>query len=411
MKLTKFFTLIFVTMMVSMPVNILLDAENVQARPVENTVQTAEIFIYGWVNESGTVTPIQSVTVYFGDMHGYDASNSSGTDVSGYYELNLNVTNFHEFLMHGIHDAYLLNQTTFWINEFGGSVKINIELDTAPPRSSRLNGYLLDAITGLPMAGENLTAASDDYINNTQTDVSGYYSMGFIPGDYTMGAGSTGYESTTLQFTLDDSYTLWRNITLEPLNCTLKGFIKGSGGPLDNAYAYVEEPWNVDPWDDDYWNYTDATGYYEMNLTRGTKNVGFRNDGYLSTSRPITVQAGINWLNVTLVDTPPETCTVMGFIREFNTGNPINNSNIRVGNMNNSWGTGNNSDPTGYYELDVIEGNLRIEADKWDGEGQYHRNGTELTAVAGMPIWQNITLVNNSAPQATIRGNITLDGT
>ncbi len=408
MRQQKLFALILVLMMVSMPASILLDSENVQARPVEISVQTAEVFVFGWVNDSVSGLPIQSVTVYFGDMYGYGASNSTGTNVVGYYELNLTVTNNHQFQMLGIHPAYLLSQIDVWIDESWPDVMYNMELDPAPPRSSWLKGFLLDAITGLPLTGENLTAASDDYINSTQTDISGYFSMGFIPGDYKMGASSTGYESITLQFTLGDNWTLWRNITLEPLNCTLKGYIKGSGGPLDNAYASVEEPWNSNPFDDDYSNYTNSTGYYEFNLTRGTKNVNFRNDGYLSTSMPITLQSGDNWLNITLASEPADDAMIMGYITDFNTSSPLNNSNIRVGNANNSWNNGTWTDSSGYYEIYVISGDLRLEADNWNWG--YQRNGTEITLVASQSIWQNITLVNNSEPQASIRGNITLDG-
>ena len=98
MGMKKLFTLMFVAMMLSMPANVLLEG-NVQARPVENTVLTDDVFVYGWVNDSASSLPIQSVTVYFGDMYGYGASNSTGTDATGYYELNLTVTNNHEFLM------------------------------------------------------------------------------------------------------------------------------------------------------------------------------------------------------------------------------------------------------------------------------------------------------------------------
>ena len=310
--------------------------------------------------------------------------------------------------MHGIQTSYLLNQTDIWINELGSPDPIDMQLDPAPPRTNWLKGYLLDAITGLPLIDEPMTAASSEYLNTTRTNVTGYYNMTFISGEYTMGASSTDYESQSLRFTMGDNWTLWRNITLEPLDCVLKGIIKGSGGPLDNAYVYVEEPWNVNPRNDDYSNYTNAAGYYEMNLTRGTKTVGFRNDGYLATSRPITLHAGDNWLNITMADIPIDDSMIMGFILDFNTFAPINCTSIRVGNNNNSWSNGTWTDSGGYYEIYVIPGDLRIEAE--NGAWGYQRNGTEISAMAGQIIWQNITLVNSSEPQASIRGYVTLDG-
>ncbi|MBU4070947.1 MAG: carboxypeptidase regulatory-like domain-containing protein, partial [Candidatus Thermoplasmatota archaeon] len=405
----KYFVMMLV-IIVCMPVGMIMPVNIANAQPIQDSTATAEMTVYGWINETGTGTPIQA-TVYFADMYGYGATNSTVSNlVTGYYSLNLTVTNYHYFLMHGINTAYKLNQTDAYIDESWPSFHMDMQLELAPPRSSSLSGYLLDAVTGLPLVNRSMTAASEEYLNSTVTNATGYYSMGFIPGEYTMGASSDGYESTSIRFTLAENWTIWRNITLEPLNCTLRGFVKGSGGPLDNAYVYVEEPWNVNPYGDDYSNYTISTGYYEFNLTRGTKNVGFRNDGYFTTSRPITLQAGDNWLNVTLTEEPADDCTVRGYVSDLSTSNPVHNASIRVGNINNTWGNGTIANATGYYEVNVIASDLRMEAEYWDYDAQYVRNGTKLTIMAGQTLWQNFTLTNYSEPQASLRGNVTLDG-
>ena len=402
--------IVMLAIIVCMPVGIIMPADNVDALPVQDSTATAVVTVFGWINETGTGTPIQFATVYFADRAGYGATNSTITNLTGYYTLNLMVTNLHDFLMIGIHHAHKMNQTGLMIDESITLRNFNMKLELAPPRNSFINGYLLDAVTDLPIANESMTAASEDYMNSTTTNASGFYQMGFIPGDFTMGTDHAGYESTSLRFTMGDNWTIWRNITLEPLNSTLRGIVKGFGGPLESVYVSVEEPWNANPYSDDYVNYTNAAGYYEFNLTRGIKSVNFRGGGHLFTSRPVDLHVGVNWLNITLTQEPAEDCTVRGYVRDLSTSTPIHNATIRIGNMNNSWSNGTRSDAAGYYEVAVITGDLRLEAECWEWDGQYIRNGTELALFAGQVVWQNITLTNYSEPQASIRGNITLDG-
>ncbi len=392
-----------VTLAVCMPAGMALQggwAEN-----VGNTTMTTVRPVFGWVNDSGTGLPVQAA-IYFGDMDGQGATNSTTSDALGFYSLNLSVTGIHHFRMHGINNAYRLNATDIWLDETIPWFQYDMELEPAPPRNCSVEGYLVDAVSGSPVSGENMTASSDDYLNSTATNATGYFRLGLISGEYLMGASRTGYESTSIQFTLGANQSKWRNITLEPLNCTLKGIVRGSGSPLTGAYVHVEEPWNVRPWNNDYENYTDAAGMYQMNLTRGTKNVNFAFDGFLSTSRPATLHAGVNWLNVTLAPVPANSCNVRGYIRDLETAGPLENAFVRIGNTNNSWSNGTSTNAMGFYSVSTIPGDLRIEAE----HSSYLRNGTDFSILAGQTGWLNITMTDASAPPASMRGNITLDG-
>jgi len=395
---------ILVTVAFCMPAGTVLQ-KDVQAQPSENIALATVRPVFGWINETGTGNPVQAA-VYFADMDGWGATNSTSSNILGYYSLNLTITNIHHFLMHGINYAYLLNATDVWLDESIPWFHYDMQLEPAPPRNSTVRGNLTDAVTGQFLVNETMTAASGDYINSTKTGANGSFKLGLIPGEYLMGASRTGYESTSIQFTLGVNQSKWRNITLEPLNCTLKGIVRGSGAPLAGAYVFVEEPWNVRPWNNDYENYTDGAGLYKMNLTRGTKSVNFAFDGFLSTSRPATLHAGVNWLNVTLAPEPADSCNVRGYVWDLETTNPIEGAAIRIGNTNNSWTNGTSTDALGFYSVNTVPGDLRIEAE----QEYYLRNGTELSLTAGQTRWLNITLTNESAAHAHLQGNITLDG-
>ncbi|MCK4265893.1 MAG: carboxypeptidase regulatory-like domain-containing protein, partial [Thermoplasmata archaeon] len=306
-------------------------------------------------------------------------------------------------MVYGINNTCLLNMTDWWLPD--SDFQLNIDMEPAPPRDCSIRGYLRDAVNGFGLSGETLTAISDTYMNWTTTNGSGFYNMSFIPEKYGMGAESDGYEGTSLNFKLESGRHIWRNISLEPLNCYLRGFIKDDGGaPISGANVRVREPW-----DRDYNNFTDPAGYYELNLTRGTKSVSIRASGCLWNSGTAEMTSGnITWLNVTMVPFPAYEFTLRGYVEEYNTTDPVNNTEVRLRAdlQNGTWSNSTFTDATGYYEIMAPAFDLQVTA-----IGENHmENGTVVTGIAGQTIWQNITITNNT-DWATLSGNVTLDGT
>ncbi len=405
----KIISLFVVMIMISVPVSAILNSLTVQAEiPSEKIPMTAAVQVYGWMNCSGAGCAFSRVM--FEDRQGQGADNEILTNDTGFYSIFIDVTGGdHRFNVYGINNTCYLFKTEWGFNEFGGSQRRDIDLNPAPPRDCSIRGYLTDAVSGLPIQFENVTAISEpeNYMNITSTNDTGFYIMSLIPEKYYL-TGVEGYEEYYPRFSVSSGQVLWLNVSLEPLTCQLRGNITDSvGTPINNAWVSVEEPWGANPYNDDFGVLTNAAGYYEFNITRGTKAVNFRAGGFLSMTRPAELFSGnVTWLNVTLIPSPPDQCTLKGNITDFSTSNPINNADVYIYNMNRTWMNSTFTDGTGYYEMQAPAWNLMVGARDWE----HNENGTEVSCLAGQTIWADIILINQSEPGATVRGNVTLDG-
>ncbi|MCK5038500.1 MAG: carboxypeptidase regulatory-like domain-containing protein [Thermoplasmata archaeon] len=408
MNLIKLYTSIIVLMMCMMPVAGMTFDENETDNIVEPDVPMTSTIVYGWMNLSG-VTPMPNSQVYFQEYMNNEPtgiSYSNATNATGFYSLDMNITGGGKiFMVYGINNTCLLYQQYHGIPE-GGNHTINISMTLAPPRDCSVRGYITDNTNGSAMASINVTAQSWQYLNSTQTNATGYYYMGFIPEEYQMGPDATGYERWIQNFNLNSGDHVWRNITLEPVNATIKGYVLSSGGPLDNAQVSITDPWGGTWGGIRYDAWTNSSGYYEINVTQGSKPVSFQAGGYLTTSRAVELKMGeTSWLNVTLADTPTDDFTVKGYASDFNTTDSVSGV-VYLNNANRSWynQTGINA-TTGYYEISGPSGDLTLTAQSYWG---HHTNSTSISPTPGDMIWMNISMTNDT-DWTTIQGHVEFD--
>ncbi len=405
MKTEKILTLVIVLMMSLTPVTGMTFNDNANDSIVDPIVPMTSTMVYGWVNDTGS-NPMPGTSVIFRDTDTEGIIFSTSTNATGYYNITINVTyDGHIFEMYGVNNVAYLYQNYVGFNE-GSNREISFDLNMAPARDCSLEGYITDSLTGMPIAGINITASGNSYLNSTQTNATGYYHMGFIPDQYSMGPDVDGYEDWVEQFYLNSGDNSWRNITLEPINSTLKGYVLSSGGPLDNAQISITDPWGGAWSGIRYEAWTDATGYYEINLTQGSKPVGFSADGFLSISRAVELKFDeISWLNVTMPDAPPDDFIVSGYITDLNTGDPISGV-VYLNNANRSWFNQTLVNATtGYYEISGPSEELTLSAQSYWG---HYGNSTTINPMPSDVLTQDMVLTNDT-DWTTIQGHVEFD--
>ncbi|UCG70710.1 MAG: carboxypeptidase regulatory-like domain-containing protein [Thermoplasmata archaeon] len=177
---------------------------------------------------------------------------------------------------------------------------------------------------------------------------------------------------------------------MEPINCTLKGYIKNPDGPLGSAYIQVYRLGETRP--TQYWpevNWTD--GYFELNLSRGVWQVEVQDMiHYTQTLSVLMVNGKTTWQNFTLVKLPTESATIQGYVRYYHNGSGVPWANINARNQNMTWNRYNSSDNTGWYTMTVLTGEITLDA--WSDP--YGSKPTTITAQDGGNYFLDITVID-----------------
>ncbi len=163
-------------------------------------------------------------------------------------------------------------------------------------------GWVIDEVYGTPIEGAAVTV---EELNLTvYTGADGGFSITVPPGTYTVTASAEGYESETQVVDVGENETVIVTFTLPPIgNGTIIGYVTDAetGEPIEGAVVWVY----VD--DVPVANYTDATGYYELNVPSGIYTVYVFAPGYESAeAQNVTVvPGGIVVVNFSLTPVPP----------------------------------------------------------------------------------------------------------
>jgi hypothetical protein len=175
----------------------------------ENETQWANISLYerpqetalirGYVTKNGSADPIEVANVsltWEGAEHQY-YENMTTTASNGYYQLNVaagSISLYIEkegYFSKSIQDLTIGDSETLWVN---------VSLISRPAETAVVCGYVTDNKTGDPLAGSWLefewfdAETGSDYIKDTQTNASGFYSINIAPGELYMYLRAMGYE-------------------------------------------------------------------------------------------------------------------------------------------------------------------------------------------------------------------------
>ncbi len=197
--------------------------------------ETAEI--HGYVTDEFTGQPIADANVRASAGIGpsLDQFNQTITDSNGYYSMNIS---------DGI---WFVDAEAMGYGRGGETVSVlsgenvlhNI---TLMPESGKMQGYVTDLSTSLPIDGATVRIRGDmlGRENMTVTDPTGYFEMSCLPDSYEVTFIADGYMwETTMSpsVAVGANETLWLNHSLEPATVLLFGTVKDAvtGAPISGA--------------------------------------------------------------------------------------------------------------------------------------------------------------------------------
>ena len=347
-----------------------------------------DAIVRGYAYEDGTGTELENVEVQlWGDPDG----NSTQTNGTGYYEMGVPGGDYH---LYGHKDGYqdqnndfsLSNGTVFWYNF------------TMVPENAVIKGYVMEAESRGPIEDARINIwDGDEGGNGTNSDSSGYYEM-YAPALYWwFWANADGYSSFSDQFDLIEYEEKWINITLKPMNSMIKGYVseEDTRGPLEGVRvtSYEMEGGNEST--------TDASGYYEFWIFEGDFHFMTEYPGYYEYHEDISVGFEETiWKNISLREAPPETSLIRGYVMENDTRGPIEGASVDVN--QDEYHKYNETDASGYYELQVPEGwfDFNVYKNGYKHFNDYFYVGDNDT------VWMNVTLEDKPPENSVVRGYI-----
>jgi hypothetical protein len=371
------------------------------------SAQPDNVYVDGYVLENGSGIPIENVTIIL--QNTWDGTtNTTKTDASGYYNISIYTPSpgGAEFTLTAFHEDYLTGVRNFWLNP-GSPQYWEIYLDPALNKNSAVHGKILDALTMTPLPFTGVAALGDNYINTTGANATGYFWMALESNqNYFIQVQRSGYEaqyrSTWLALGENRSFSF----LMEPVNCTLKGYVKNPGGPLGFASVRVYRSGNPQP--TEFWPRVNmTTGYFELNLSRGVWNIEV-NDGmhYSQTQSVLMFNDLTTWQNFTLTKIPTERATVSGYVTYYHNGSGVPYANINAENINATWNGFNNTNETGFYTISVLPGDIRFDA--WSN--QYGGLQPIITTQDGGNYYLNMTVFDWWST-GWLEGYVRLNGT
>jgi len=193
-------------------------------------------------------------------------------------------------------------------------------------------------------------------------------------------------------------------------NSIIHGYITdiNTEDPIENAYVYVRGR-------DNEWDFyenettTDEYGYYMMNVPSGRYRVSAYADGYLNTGTDNfeideyeTIQ-----IDLSLEPRPEETSVVCGYIKDFDTEDPIEGATVDLTWYQNEWQYYRNettSDEYGFYSMNVAGGYVDLD---FEAPGYFRNNDNYFYINEYVTEWRNITLKPKPAENAVFCGYLT----
>jgi subtilisin family serine protease len=170
--------------------------------------------------------------------------------------------------------------------------------------TAQISGRVTDSVTGQPIAGATITAASGSLNFSAETDASGNYYLSVIASTYTVSAVRYAYTGQSASVSVGTGSSATRNFTLVPqTTSTLTGQVtdgsgRGGGLPASLTFTYNGLSLTV---------LSDMQGYYSADVLRGvtqTVEVNAIYEDYLSYQANLTVSAASETRNFSLLVNP-----------------------------------------------------------------------------------------------------------
>ncbi|MDH3365913.1 MAG: PKD domain-containing protein [Thermoplasmata archaeon] len=374
----------------------------ITALPVKAIDLPSDAWIKGNVSDGVDPIPNSYVKVMMFTAGGVDV-NWTYSDELGDYEIG--VPGGFDYMIFAANGSYMMGMSQLSI--LAGETKwVNFSLESIAPTVAdvTIKGFVKDSM-GLPrddghVLGIVYDPMGDDmpeYANVTVPEADGYFEVNVIPGTGGGGAVAMDFEGyQMIENSSDDplvsGQAYWFNITLEMPSynddAMLYGYVtvSGSGLPLENALVAVEI-WNEEL-EDDYSNYTftDAAGYYEMNVSNGSARLMISKGGYSMAMYEIEIpHDALIQQDAELSET---NCIVRGNVTDSKSTDPIQFVTVFM------WHSADelfiaNTNESGFYEMRCVDGENLYMTVELDG---YSRGAAEIDLSPGDAKWQDFGL-------------------
>ena len=336
--------------------------------------------IKGYVTDKTTNDPIEDASIlliWIGKHLSFERDTTT-TDATGYYEINLENIFYGEIIYFVRAEGYYSNYDILHLYD-KQEKWINVSLESgAPAKNSVVNGYVYNADNGDPIEGAIVDINWGDDNGHGDwlyavTDSTGFYSLNVPAGEVMPWVYAENYyENYKQEQEIGNGKTLEVNIHLYPRypdTAMIYGYVteEQSGDPIENVLVeLMSDNFEMLHYD---WNYTftDATGYYEIMVAESDFQIeAFTYFHARAFSHHDHINEGetYEW-DTSLYEIPPQTATVTGYITDLYTSDPIKNTYIgchwddELGNYFSKYTV---SDNLGFYEFNIAPGELFIYA-------------------------------------------------
>ena len=364
--------------------------------------------VCGYATDNRTGEAIPNALVRVSNRYGYEKSNT--TSESGYYALQ---TIADHFWVESTAYGYRRTETEFDIADgqtlvvnmtndpvmafnmtFEELARINETIETLPPDQlpkevSSVNGYVIDPVTGLPIANASVIVRNEyGFVRSTTTNESGYYEVHIISGRAYVEVRAPGYAVNTTTVVIASVHTV--NPLLSPENAVVRGYIYDltTGAPVSNAIIRVSSA--------SYANYTrnDPSGYYMVKTIAGHIQLDAGRDGYYSNSTEFDIAYGESRTLDMLIEPMPPLSTIRGYVSYNTMKLPWV---MVVVSDHDRYEKSALTDSSGYFEIGTVPGHLWLDV----LPNVYMASSVEFELRSGQQITLHVEL--DAYPQSTFQ--------
>jgi hypothetical protein len=192
-------------------------------------------------------------------------------------------------------------------------------------------------------------------------------------------------------------------------NSVIKGFVKDaeSNNQIQGATLNIR---GRDDEGDFFENdtKTDINGFYSFNVPPGSCHITVSAEGYCNNeSRFLQISENDEfWINFSMHPHPTENSLVRGYITDNETENGISGANITiywVGDENQYYTNETISDYSGYYQINIADGEIDLEA---EAKNYFPKEIRNIFVPDGKTLWVNLSLVPSPPENSIICGYI-----
>lgn len=267
------------------------------------------------------------------------------------------------------------------------------------------DGGNLTGIAAMPISGRD---QNQTYSAGGVTDASGYYTLGVIAGNWSVGPDSDalvqrGILATGTNTTIANGQAVQLDFTSRAVTAHLTGQVRDNFGvPLSN-FTLVVQPVPFPPdGSGSYYPSTDSSGNFDIGVSAGTWNIHLEVNrtaasNLVSFTTDLTVVDNVNQSGLVFVALRA-TQQITGFVREGSTGitnvqmygnATINGTNYLVGESY--------TDGSGNYLMKVVNGSWNVQVNNYDiNQRGYVSASDQLVVISGAAGVANFTLTRFS---------------